>query len=137
MAKKYKLSLQDCLVMRDTLPGNGKIEQMKIVKRLAAVLELTDEEEDTIDYMELGLCERCGYKVHTGRFRWNADKAEAQSKVVEISEAAQDQLVKAMRKAEDEEAMTPSHVGLWDLFVLNKNIEDYLVTEAESPKEGE
>ena len=111
-----ELTILERLLLLDTLPKEGSIVTLRIVRDLNYDLALTEEEMQKIGLREVG---SDGEKA---RMLW--DPTVVLNKDISIGEKAYDIIVEALKKRDREGRMTVQYIPLYERFVEKKEAKD-------------
>ena len=103
-----KLTVRERLILSSILPQEGDILTLRILRKLQSDLSFSEE--------ELKL-----YKFETlegGMIRW--DNTIEQEKEVEVGEKANDIIVLALSKLNEQKKLKMEHLDIYDRFVEKK-----------------
>ena len=102
--EKVKLSVFERLMLNDTLPAQGDITTIRIVRQLREDLSFSEEEHKQLKFQE-----------EDGMVHW--DEAVSIEKDVEIGDKAHEIIVKAFEQLSQKEAFTEAHLKVYDKFI--------------------
>ena len=102
-----KLTVGERLVLLSVLPEQGNITTLKVVRTLRESLSFSEEEHKEYQFVQEGM-----------QVRWN-DKAD-QSKEIEIGDKANDIIVLALSKLNEDKKLNMSHLPLYEKFIEKK-----------------
>jgi len=102
-----ELSVAERLVLLSVLPEQGDFTTLKVIRTLRETLSFSEEEHKEYGFVQEGM-----------QVRWN-DKAE-QVKDITIGEKANDIIVLALSKLNEEKKLKMEHFGLYEKFIENK-----------------
>lgn len=99
-----ELQVGERLVLLSVLPQEGDFTTLKIVRELRESLSFTEDEHKTYDFKQEG-----NFVI------WNKEKDV--SKDVHIGEKANDIIVAALKKLNEEKKLRDEHFSLYEKFV--------------------
>ena len=99
-----ELQIGERLVLISVLPQEGDFTTLKIVRELRESLSFTEEEHKTYEFKQEG-----NFVI------WNKEKDVA--KEVKIGEKANDVIVEALKKLNEEKKLRDEHFNLYEKFV--------------------
>lgn len=99
-----KLTVLERLILLQTLPGQGDFTTLKIIRKLRESLSFSEEEHKELQFKQEG-----------GQVRWN--QPQVQEKNVHIGEKANDIIVQALKKLDEQKRLTEDHYSLYVKFV--------------------
>jgi len=102
--KTYPLTIGDRLMLLQTLPAEGDIITIRILRDLKTRLGITEAE-----HQELGII-----VSPDGRVQWQAEKDKP--KDISIGKVARAIINEALTKLNDNKKLTEAHLNIWDLF---------------------
>jgi len=102
-----KLNVAERLVLLSVLPEQGDFTTLKVIRTLRETLSFSEDEHKEYQFVQEGMS-----------VRWN-DKAE-QEKDITIGEKANDIIVLALSKLNEEKKLKMEHFGLYEKFIEKK-----------------
>lgn len=99
-----ELQVGERLVLLSVLPQEGDFTTLKIIRELRESLSFTEEEHKTYNFKQEG-----------NLVIWNKEKDV--SKEVKVGEKANDIIVEALKKLNDERKLRDEHFSLYEKFV--------------------
>ena len=105
---KRKLNIGERLMILELLPKEGNFVTLKIVRDLQGALSFTEKE-----------LKEFGMTFEGTNVKWIPEKSK-ETKELEIGEKAEDIIVDALKKLDEDKKLKPNHFGLYELFVENK-----------------
>jgi len=102
-----KLSVKQRIVIGNSLPANGNIATLKMLREFKESLSLSLEEYNAI-----------GYTIKpNGSSTWSlAKEKEMDQKDIEINDAVRAAIVSSLQKMDRENKLTNDHLDIWDIF---------------------
>ena len=102
-----ELSVAERLVLLSVLPEQGDFTTLKVIRTLRETLSFSEDEHKEYKFVQEGM-----------QVRWD-DKAE-QVKDITIGEKANDIIVLALSKLNEEKKLKMEHFGLYEKFIEKK-----------------
>ena len=99
-----ELSIKERILLLNTLPAEGDITTIRIVRQLREALSFSEQEHD--DH---------GIKQEDGQIHWNES---GYSKDIEFGPKASKLAAKVLKKLSDGDKLTLDYIGLYDKFVV-------------------
>ena len=99
----YSLSIHDRLVLLNTLPKEGDVLTIRVLKELKQVLGLTEEELQKADVV-----------LNNGQVRWNPGKGFKAD--IPIGKVAKAIIREVLEKLNKDKKLTEDHLDIWDMF---------------------
>ncbi len=102
------LKLRDRLGVLGVLPKEGDFLTLKIIRKLQDELSFTEEEIKELEIVQ-----------SNGQIKWSAEKDVG--KEIEIGEKANDVIVLALSKLNDQKKLQLEHMDIYDMFINGEN----------------
>ena len=102
-----ELNVLERLLALNLLPKEGTFANLKLLRVTRENLSFSEEENKSLNFRNEGT-------GNEARTLWNDGLPD---KDVQIGEVATQMLVKALKKLNDEEKLTPEHMTLYEKFV--------------------
>jgi len=102
-----ELTVAERLVLLSVLPEQGDFTTLKVIRAFRESLSFSEEEHKEYKFVQEGM-----------QVRWN-DKAD-QNKEIEIGEKANDIVVLALSKLNEEKKLKMEHFVLYEKFIEKK-----------------
>jgi len=99
-----KLNTLSRLILLNTLPKEGNIMTLKIVRELREELSFSEEEHKELNFRE-----------QDGKLSW--DMITEDEKKIEIGEKATDVIVETLKKLDRENKLHEDHLPIWEMFI--------------------
>jgi len=102
-----ELTVGERLVLLSVIPDEGNFTTLKVIRDLKMALSFSEDEHKEYQFVQEGM-----------QVRWN-DKAD-QNKEIEIGEKANDIIVLALSKLNEEKKLKMEHFSLYSKIVMKE-----------------
>ncbi len=100
------LTVAERLVLLNSLPANGDLTTIRIVRKLREDLSFSEEEHKDLQF-----------KTEDNRMMWNAEAGVKIEKEVAVGEKALDVIKESLKDLDRKKQLSEAHLPVWEKFV--------------------